>query len=53
MITVNTIRCVRPAKMGTEVVGTLTHADAPHRGNVPHSAPRPACVYHALQEIHI
>jgi hypothetical protein len=23
--------------MGTEVVGTLTHADAPHRGNAPHS----------------
>jgi hypothetical protein len=32
------------SKMGTEVVGTLTHADAP-----PRMTPRPACVYHALQ----
>jgi hypothetical protein len=30
--------------MGTEVVGTLTHADAPQWGNAPH----PACVYHAF-----
>jgi hypothetical protein len=36
-------------KMGTEVVGTLTHADAPHRGNAPYSAPRPAFVCHAFQ----
>jgi hypothetical protein len=28
------------SKIGTEVEGTLTHADAPHRGNSPHSAPR-------------
>jgi hypothetical protein len=35
--------------MTTEVVGTLTHADAPDRGNAPHSAPQPACVYHTLQ----
>jgi hypothetical protein len=42
--------CVKfHSKMGTEVVGTLTHADAPQRGNDPHSAPRPACVSHALQ----
>jgi hypothetical protein len=26
--------------MGTEVVGTLTHVDARHRGNAPHSTPR-------------
>jgi hypothetical protein len=42
--------------MGTEVVSTLTHADAPQQGNAPHSvrsAPRPACVYHALQQIHM
>jgi hypothetical protein len=32
-----------------EVVATLTHADAPHRGNALHRAPRSACVYHALQ----
>jgi hypothetical protein len=32
-------------------VGTLTHADAPQRGNTPHNAPHPACVYHALQKI--
>jgi hypothetical protein len=36
-------------KMGTELVGTLTHADAPQRGNASHSAPYPVCVYHALQ----
>jgi hypothetical protein len=35
--------------MGTEVVGTLTHAGEPQRGNAPHSVPHPACVYHALQ----
>jgi hypothetical protein len=34
----------RDSKMGTEVVGTLTHADAAQRGNTPH----PAYVYHAL-----
>jgi hypothetical protein len=32
-----------------EVVGTLSHADALHRGNAPHSTLRPECVYHALQ----
>jgi hypothetical protein len=32
------------SKMGTEVVGTLTHADAPQRGNASH----PAYVFHAL-----
>jgi hypothetical protein len=37
------------SKMGTEVLGTLTHADAPHQGNAPHSAPHPQCVYNALQ----
>jgi hypothetical protein len=37
------------SKMGTEVVGTLTHADGPLRDNAPHSAPHPAYVYHALQ----
>jgi hypothetical protein len=37
------------SKMGTKVVGTLTHADAPQRGNAPHSAPHPACFYHTLQ----
>jgi hypothetical protein len=26
----------------TEVIGTLTHADAPQRGNAPHSALHPA-----------
>jgi hypothetical protein len=37
---VTTIRCVRPAlsKMGTEVVGTLTHADTRQRGKAPHLA---------------
>jgi hypothetical protein len=48
---VSTIRCVRSSdsKMSTEVEGTLTRADAPQRGNAPHSAPHPACVYPALQ----
>jgi hypothetical protein len=42
--------CAPPdSKMGTEVVGTLTHADAPQRGNAQHSTPHPAYVYHALQ----
>jgi hypothetical protein len=27
----------------TEVVGTLTHADAPHQGNAPHSTSRSIC----------
>jgi hypothetical protein len=41
--------CAPPdSKMGTEVVGTLTHAGAPQRSNAPHSAPHPACVYNAL-----
>jgi hypothetical protein len=31
------------SKMGTEV------EEAPHEGKAPHSSPRPACVYHALQ----
>jgi hypothetical protein len=31
--------CAPPdSKMGTEVVGTLTHADTPHRGHAPHRA---------------
>jgi hypothetical protein len=34
----NTVRASRPTKMGTEVVGTLMHADAP-QGNAPHSVP--------------
>jgi hypothetical protein len=46
---VSPIRCVRPAKMGTELVGTLMHANALQRGNAPHSASHPAYVYHALQ----
>jgi hypothetical protein len=37
------------SKMNIEVVGTLTHAEDPRRGNAPHSAPRPACVYYAFQ----
>jgi hypothetical protein len=46
----STIRCVlSDSKMGTEVVGSLMHADASHRGNAPHSTPRPTCVYPALQ----
>jgi hypothetical protein len=45
--------------MGTEGVGILRHADAPHRDNASHSAPHqgkaphsalyPACIYHDLQ----
>jgi hypothetical protein len=37
------------SKMGTEVEGTLMHANGPHWGNTPHCAPHPACVYNALQ----
>jgi hypothetical protein len=32
--------CAPPdSKMATEVVGKLTHADAPQRGNAPHGIP--------------
>jgi hypothetical protein len=36
------------SKMDTEVVGTLTHADAPQRDNATHSTPHRAWVYRAL-----
>jgi hypothetical protein len=48
---VSTIRCMRPARLWSlvnEVEGTLTHADAPQRGNAPH----PACVYHFTIDTH-
>jgi hypothetical protein len=34
------------SKMGTEAVGTLTHADAPQQGDAPYIAPHPVCKYH-------
>jgi hypothetical protein len=50
VLTIVSAKRVPPdSKMGTEIVGTLTHADAPQQGNAPHSAPHPACVYYALQ----
>jgi hypothetical protein len=45
-----TVRAPSPTlKMGTEVVETLTHADALQRGYALHSISHLACVYHALQ----